>query len=78
MVLHTIVSEYDIFRLPPDSNLTCEAWNGRFFECEKGESGLRLRRIISTDPADYLNSQYSLGATFRQPSGGKDNIPSEY
>ena len=76
MVLYTIVSEYDIFSFPPDPNRTCEAWNGRFFECEKGEDGLTLQRVISTDPADYLNPRYSLGGAFRQPSGGTGNLPS--
>lgn len=76
MVLYTIVSESDVFRAPPAENLVCEAQSGRFFECEKGEGGLTLRRMISTNPADYLCPDYAPGGVFRQPSGGRDGNPS--
>lgn len=68
MVLHTIIREYDIFRDPsqPDGVCTCLPLQGRYLECEQTSGGLRLRRMISTDPRDYLDPAWQPGRALRQ------------
>ena len=69
MVLHTIVSEYDIFAGTfPEAPTVCQALGGRYLEWEATAQGPRLRRIISTDPADYLRPYWQPGC---RPRSGR-------
>ena len=38
-----------------------------FLECQKDRSGDRIRRIISTDPNDYLKSDLQPGEYYKNP-----------
>lgn len=68
MVLYTIVNEYDIWNGSfPEEKTACESWDGRYFECVQTPGGRMLRRVISTDPADYLNPRNQPGGAFSKP-----------
>lgn len=61
MVLYTIIDEYDIFYNPPSACAVRQAGNV-MLEGENTADGFRIRRLISTNPADYLDSGYVLGS----------------
>ena len=65
MVLYTIVPPEQIF-LPgadgPDTaptELVCRG--GAWYEGTRCQGGYRIRRILSTDPADYLDARRAPG-----------------
>ena len=43
--------------------------NGRFFEVEKLGSEKYISRIVSTNPADYLNPAFAPGVKFKNCRG---------
>ena len=58
MIIHSIISPYDIFPAPTSSHKT------EFFQIKNGFvelDGKRvIKRVISTNPQDYLNKSYQL------------------
>lgn len=71
MILHTIVSPNDIFYMPPDETVSCEEKSGRYLEWEGAGPSRRLRRLISTDPADFLSPGLPFEGTCRDVSSLK-------
>ncbi len=53
-MMHTIISLDDVFPAEQPADVTIRRVNGRFEEY----SGDKLRRLFSTDPADYLSDGY--------------------
>ncbi|HIT08760.1 MAG TPA: hypothetical protein IAB55_06715 [Candidatus Merdivicinus faecavium] len=61
MLLYTILGAEQIFPSdPPQTELKMVA--GRLCECVREGERLRVSRLISTDPADFLNPALSPGA----------------
>ncbi len=60
MVLHTIISEYDIFRNESDFKQPqfMDIQNG-FIEFDEYNGEKRVLRLHSTDPSMYLKDEYS-------------------
>lgn len=60
MLLHTIIDLNDIFyEQEKPSALCCKDIGTLHIEGERFEQGIRVKRIISTDPNHYLDSKYS-------------------
>lgn len=53
MPLHTIVSELDLFYAPPQPGEYRRLRAG-LLQGKSTPEGLRIERVLSTDPADYL------------------------
>ena len=67
MFLWTIEPMERIF--PPKKTDTLTVKDGfRFIEMTKGDSGMEVSRLISTDPRDYLKAEYSPGSRFTKQS----------
>ncbi len=64
MILHTVIDPAEVMLNPSEPPPTYEyrRRNGCLLQCIRREDGLYLDRIISTDPKDYLNSAYQIGA----------------
>ena len=62
MVLYTVVAADEVMldlKLPiPELKMQ----NGRIFEGKNGKNGFEISRLISTDPADYLNPGFEPGS----------------
>ena len=58
MIIHSIISPYDIFPFQPGCCKTelCRIKNG-FIEIDTDR---KIKRVISTNPQDYLNESYQL------------------
>ncbi|MBR5774530.1 MAG: hypothetical protein IKY44_06745 [Clostridia bacterium] len=58
MIIHSIVSPYDIFPAK------CPACNTQLVQIEHGfvelDDKRTIKRVISTNPQDYLNQNYQL------------------
>ncbi len=62
MVLHTIIDMDDIFYEQISVNNSSFKDIGNIhFEGERSKNGIRIQRIISTNPNDYLNGNYDIG-----------------
>lgn len=59
MVLHTIISEYDLFYQPDERPRSSRRQGKALLTGESRPEGLCVERIISTDPQDFL--RYSPG-----------------
>ena len=62
MLLYTIVAADEVML---DLNMPAtelKIKDGRIFEGKKGENGFEISRLISSDPADYLNPGFSPGS----------------
>ncbi len=55
--------------LPPDEPVKTEfhTVRGRLCECVREENSYTVRRIFSTDPADYLDPAFAPGAAVYPP-----------
>ena len=63
-VIHSIVPANQIFPAePPKTELV--NLNGSFLEGIRSKDGLQISRVISTDPAMYLNEKYAPGQADR-------------
>ena len=60
MYLHTIVDQSMIFPQKPNEYKYYKLKNG-FIECTQSGGKMLINRINSTNPRDYLNTEYSLG-----------------
>lgn len=67
MILHTIMPIDFVLKdmSTPDTRQYVEQ-NGEFFEGVKNEQGFIINRVISTNPATYLNSEFSPGKTLKK------------
>lgn len=66
MVLHTIVALDDVFApQQPLPQLEYKQIGSRFVQGVTSQQGFAVSRIISTDPADYLNPQYQIGSIIK-------------
>lgn len=64
-MLHTIVAEEFIWAAA-DERPECVCIRGGYLEGRREGDGLVVSRLISTDPALYLDPQYAPGARFRR------------
>lgn len=61
MILYTVEPYDAIFPSDvPESDVM--SVSGGYLETVKGENGKTVRRLFSTNPADYLNKKFSPGA----------------
>lgn len=58
MLIHSIVSDNDIFFTDSVSKPVYENINGGFIEFENGCCVRRIKRLYSTNPYMYLDSRY--------------------
>ena len=72
MILHTIISPNDIFYAPSGEQISCEEISGRYLEWEGPGTARKLRRLISTNPADFLNPQIPFAGACRDISSIKN------
>ena len=68
-VLYTIVSEYDIFYTPSNESPSLRRLGSVYCEGLQTAEGFRINRLISTNPADYLNPAYAVGACWQAKPG---------
>lgn len=59
-MLYTIINEYDIFYSPVHERQYKNS-SGMIFEGEQTAKGLKIDRIISTNPQDYLKNAGLIG-----------------
>ncbi|MBR5273457.1 MAG: hypothetical protein IKU25_08745 [Clostridia bacterium] len=64
MIIHSIVSLDDIFFTPNDCATKLVPIKYGFVEVESGENSA-VRRLISTNPSDYLNVEYQPCCKFK-------------
>lgn len=69
MMLHTIVSEMDIFPPEPTARPNFYPRGSGGVECTDGPDGPVIRSLVSTNPFDYLDPGLAPGSVYRQ--GGK-------
>ena len=69
MILYTILPAEQIFAEGAAPQCECVSLDGMILEGVKGPDGLQISRVISTDPAVYLDSRYSPGQVYRQTPG---------
>ncbi len=62
MLLYTVVAADEVMLDLKIQQPELKIKDGRIFEGEKGENGFVISRLISTDPADYLNPGFSPGS----------------
>ncbi len=63
-VIHSIVPADQIFPAEPP-RIELVNLNGSFLEGTRGKDGIQITRVISTDPAMYLNEKYAPGQSYR-------------
>ncbi|WP_083443556.1 YlzJ-like family protein [Ornithinibacillus contaminans] len=64
MILYTPLAETDIFPIAADAytNRVCINYGGKQVYVEKNSDGAyRLLQLLSTDPQDFLNENYTPG-----------------
>jgi heptaprenylglyceryl phosphate synthase len=62
MILHTIIDPMDVMNNQAESNYCYkQCVNGVIVEGTQDLNGIKINRIISTNPSDYLNKNYTLG-----------------
>ncbi|HEY4552015.1 MAG TPA: YlzJ-like family protein [Bacillaceae bacterium] len=64
MILHTIVPHESIFPAPEDAFSACipYTWNGIPLLVQQEGQRYRVIRVMSTNPADYLNVEIQPGS----------------
>lgn len=70
MILYTPLCEMDIFPLEENEwkNRSCMTYEGKLVYVEKLEDGsYELLQLLSTDPEDYLNPQFTPGNHIQIP-----------
>lgn len=70
MVLHTIIDEYDVMRtdylVASEQNTVTQNVSGGIVELIQDETGYRVNRLFSTNPAMYLNADYQPQSSFKR------------
>lgn len=64
MILHTIIDINDIFRSQDGEDegvAECVSLGNAFFMGERIDGNFLIKRVISTNPKDYLNKSYDIG-----------------
>ncbi len=64
MVIHSIIDPLEMLEKTEDSSVWRQVPGG-FLQGMQGENGLTVTRLVSTDPALYLNPQYQPGAVYQ-------------
>lgn len=62
MLLYTVVAADEVMLDLNMPSPELKIKNGRIFEGKKGKNGFEISRLISSDPADYLNPGFSPGS----------------
>lgn len=62
MILHTIIATDEVMMNQDLTPFECKCINGRMFEGKKTDKGFEISRLISTNPGDYLNKDFSPGS----------------
>ena len=69
-LLHTVVPLDAVFPGdPPGTELV--PLGGSFVEGTRGKDGIQITRLISTDPAMYLDKRYQIGQSIRSDVIGR-------
>lgn len=68
MLIHSIVPYEQMFDTKPLSKQRYEKISGGCLELTQSGKEEYISRIISTNPADYLNPLYAPGSPFPSPS----------
>jgi len=66
MVLYTILDPADIMAQAESPARKIIFSENLLFECSAGKESPVIERLISTDPADYLNRKFSPGQPLRR------------
>lgn len=62
MILHTIIDPMEVLGNTPTNNYCYKKCvNGVIIEGTQDLNGIKINRVISTNPSDYLNKDYTLG-----------------
>lgn len=64
MVIHSIIDPLEMLEKTEDTSVWRQVPGG-FLQGMQGENGLTVTRLVSTDPALYLNPQYQPGAVYQ-------------
>lgn len=64
MVIHSIIDPLEMLEKTEDSSVWRQVPGG-FLQGMQRENGLTVTRLVSTDPALYLNPQYQPGAVYQ-------------
>ncbi len=63
-MLYTIINEADIFHEEPHPR-SYRCYGRLILEGTRSEKGFQIQRIISTNPADYLNKAWTSGGVYQ-------------
>jgi hypothetical protein len=64
MLIHSIIDPLEMLEKTEDASVWQQVPGG-FLQGLQGQNGLTVTRLISTDPALYLDPRYQPGAVFR-------------
>lgn len=64
MVIHSIIDPLEMLERTEDPSVWRQVPGG-FLQGMQGENGLTVTRLVSTDPALYLNPRYQPGAVYQ-------------
>lgn len=70
MILYTSVSPYSFYDQPGRDEEPEESYfqlGGNYLQCHRGKDGFSVMRLISTDPAAYLQGDFSPGSPYKPP-----------
>lgn len=67
MVIHSIIDPLEMMERPKDGSVWRQV-SGGFLQGVPGENGLTVTRLVSTDPALYLDPLYQPGAVYSPQS----------
>ena len=70
MVIHSIIDPMEIMERKEDPGVWQEVPGG-LIQGDLCEKGMTVTRLVSTDPAMYLNPLYQPGAVCQVPQKGK-------
>ncbi|MCI9405752.1 MAG: hypothetical protein HFK04_02360 [Oscillospiraceae bacterium] len=63
MLIHSIIDPLEMMEKTEDASVWQQVPGG-FLQGVQGRNGLAVTRLVSTDPALYLNPQYQPGAIY--------------
>ncbi len=65
MILHSIARIDAVFPVQPQESCFVSCAHG-WLDCEEVQGQHRIRRLISTNPAAYLDKRYTPGSFYKQ------------